>query len=189
MLIGVTGSFGSGKSTVAAMLRRKGARCVDADALVAAMYKKGSPVYEQIVRTFGENILKSGAINRSVLAGIVFNDKKRLSDLNRIVHPAVAAEIRKIGKSGTTVIEVPLLFEANMDKMFDVVIDVFCTNDGQIKRLMKKGYSSSRILSTLHAQMPAKKKMRLADYVVDNSRSRAATKKQVDILWKNITKK
>jgi dephospho-CoA kinase len=187
MLIGITGSFGSGKSTVVKILEKKGARCVDADILVRDMYKKASPVYEKLVDNFGKDILKNGEINRSVLAGLVFSNKAKLMELNRIVHPAVAEEIKKIKKQhGITIVEVPLLFEANMQKMFDLIIDVHCDHDSQIKRLMKKGYSASRIIGTLHSQFSTGKKMALADYVIDNSKSLSITKKQVDIIWKNL---
>lgn len=115
--VGLTGGIGSGKSTVAAMLVRRGAVLLDADEIAREVLEPGLPGYDEVVASFGGRVVApDGRIDRSALAAIVFSDATRLSDLEAIVHPRVRAEIalRLEGESGgedVVVVDIPLLVE------------------------------------------------------------------------------
>ena len=96
LLIGLTGSFGSGKSTVAGIFRSFGARVIDADKIARSYLKSGTPVYRRLIAGFGKGIIKDdGAIDRKRLGEIVFADKMALRKLNKIIHPYVIREIKR----------------------------------------------------------------------------------------------
>ena len=131
LLIGLTGGIGSGKSTVSALLARRGAVIIDADAITRELQQPGTPVLAAMVERFGSGILAAdGTLDRQAVADIVFADAAALADLNKIVHPAVGAEIadRLRAEAGTdhlVVLDVPLLVESGRDDLAGlVVVDV-----------------------------------------------------------------
>lgn len=143
IIIGLTGSFGSGKSTVAKIFKSKGAKVIDADRIAHDCMRKGSPVYSKVVSFFGEGILnKIKEINRPRLGDIVFKNNAHLKKLNNIVHPQVIRkirnELRRI-KKGVIILDAPLLLEAGLVPAVDKIVVVKLDRDVQIKRLLKKG--------------------------------------------------
>ena len=142
-VIGLTGSFGTGKTFVASILRSLGANVLDADVMARAAVKKGTPAYRKIVAAFGTKVLrKSGALDRRKLAAVVFADRKALRALERIVHPEVIrmirARIRNAGPEDIVVIDAPLLVEAKLTGLVDKLVVVTCTKKRQIERCVKK---------------------------------------------------
>jgi dephospho-CoA kinase len=190
-LLGVTGSIGSGKSTVAAMFGSCGASIIDADKIAHACLSKDSPAYRQIIARFGKIVLNnSSAIDRRKLGQIVFNDSGLLQELNRIIQPQVIRLIRaKINhtRDRVIVLDAPLLVEAGLAKEMDALIVVKCNKGKQLKRVIKKtGLTKTDILKRLRTQSPERLKKRLADFVIDNSNSLGETRKHVKEIWKKL---
>lgn len=194
LVLGITGSFGSGKTTVASLFHKgRSASLIDADKIASQYIKPGSPAYKKIIRFFGTRLLKADKeINRSLLAGIVFNDLKLLSRLNKIVHPYVIKEIKeKIGtlKAELVILDAPLLIEAGLKDLVDKLVVVTITRNAQIKRLKAKThFTLKQILARIRSQAPLRTKARLADFIIDNSSTLEHTIKQVEairrLLWK-----
>jgi dephospho-CoA kinase len=193
IVIGVTGSFGSGKSTVAGIFKRYGASVIDADKLARGCVHPGSPAYKRVISLFGRDILARGrSIDRSRLAGIVFNNKSLLRKLNSIIHPEVIRNIRqriKTAKSKIVLLDAPLIIEAGLRNIVDKLIVVKVSRKKQIKRIQKRlGISKSVILKRIRCQMPQKEKVRFADFIIDNDGTLNQTKKQVERIWRRLWK-
>ena len=185
MIIGLTGGFGTGKSTVARLFRAKGAYIIDADQINHQILKKNKTVIQKIVLLFGKDVLSGGgSINRKKLAQLVFKNKKDLSKLCKISHPVIIAQIKnrikKINRDSLIVIDAPLLIEAGLNKLLDYLIVVKADKETLIRRLKKKGFSRNEVLRRLRMQLPLRYKLRLADFVIDNNGALNNTKKQID---------
>ena len=185
MIIGLTGGIATGKSTVAQMFIDSEIPLIDADTIAHEVMERGTPVHQQIVDTFGDDVLMStGHIHRPRLAEMVFNDAVKREKLNKIVHPAVLEEIEYLLSKmdddvPLVVLDVPLLFEAKVNRRCDRVIVVSTDTDIQLERLMKRDdLSEHDALKRIASQMPLEEKVALADYVIDNSHSVIDTKKQ-----------
>lgn len=191
VIIGITGSFGSGKTTVAKMFARLGAYVIDADRVYHSLIKPGKPCYKKIVQHFGRDILsRTGKIDRKKLGGIVFKEKSRLKLLNSVTHPEVIKKIKDMArskKSGVIIIEAPLLIESGFHKEMDKVVLVANKKEEQIKRMREgRGLSSGKTLKRIRMQMPFKKKLASADFIIDNSGSKAQTLRQVKNIWQKL---
>jgi len=194
--IGLTGGVGSGKSTVAAMLAAHGANYLDSDAVVHRLMRVGSPTWKQLTKEFGKEILfKSKKINRRKLANIVFNQPRKLQKLEHLIHPSVKKEIRSwLGqfqrnkRVKVAVVEVPLLFEARLEKMFDRVVAVTAPRSLQLKRCAKLGISTRQeVMNRIRSQMSQTKKAKKADFVLRNNGSKKELKIKVNKLWEKCT--
>jgi dephospho-CoA kinase len=184
-VIAVTGSYGSGKSTVARMLRCAGTRLIDADKLAHTLMRPGTATTRRIARAFGEGVLdRDNGIDRAALAELVFCDKRLLKRLCSIVHPAVIRMIKrmiKASKAGRAVIlDAPLLIESGLRERADVLIVVKARRNDQIDRVHRKtGLKKSDIKKRIDSQIPLSEKVRMADFVIDNSGSLKETERQV----------
>jgi dephospho-CoA kinase len=196
--VGLTGGIASGKSTVAAMLVKKGAFHIDFDILAHEVEKPDMPAWRSIIDAFGPEIRnEDGTINRIKLGAIVFADQKKMAQLNAIVHPAVfmawRRQLEEIEKEKTDAIvlsDVPLLIEAGMKQMVDVVLLVYISPEEQLRRLIvRNGYTREDALSRLSAQMPIQDKLALADLIVNNEGSRKETQKQVVAVWRELIRR
>jgi dephospho-CoA kinase len=185
LVIGLTGSFGTGKTTVAGLLREKGCKVVDADSIGHDLLKSGTTVYKKIAAYFGNAVLdKEKAIDRRALSHIVFADDEKLKALNAIIHPEIIkkikSEISKVRK-GVVVLDAPLLLEAGLQGLTDKIIVVTATRANQIKRVQARlRLSKSAINRRLRIQMPLGDKVRMADFIIDNNGSLSDLKKQVE---------
>jgi len=194
MIIGITGSFGSGKTTVAKMFGRLGACVIDADKVCHLLMKPSTRLHRRVVRIFGNAILKKDKqIDRKRLADIVFASKTRLRLLNEAVHPNAIREIMKIARrekrTKTVVIDAPLLVESGLHKKMDKIIVVKNRLTTQISRLNKAtGLKRKDVLQRIRMQASIQKKLKLADFVIDNSISKEKTLFQVQEIWKKITR-
>lgn len=195
IVVGLTGGVATGKSTVAAMFKRYGAVFIDADQLARRVVQRGKPAWREIVKAFGTSVLNSDrSINRHALGAIVFHHRGKLRRLERIIHPRVAREqqrlVRQIAKRNpraVVVYEVPLLFEAGVDKRVDKTIVVTADRKTQIARLKKRnGLTRVEALRRIKSQMPLAQKARFADVVLDGSRPRSFLKHEVHRLMERF---
>jgi len=195
IVLGITGSAGTGKSTVAKYIIQKGATGLDADKIVHQLIHPRGKCFKAVVRQFGKNILANGQIDRSKLAGIVFNSEEQLKKLTTILHPKVREILKaKIAALKNTrkilVLDVPLLYESGMDRLCDYVIVVKASQKEQIRRLkVRQNIPKKQALQRIRAQMPLKDKIRLADIIIDNENDLKQTKKQVEELWERLMQK
>jgi dephospho-CoA kinase len=194
-VIGLTGGIATGKSTVSAILKKAGAVIIDADRIAREVVKKGLPAYREIVENFGETVLlSSGEINRSVLGDLIFNDSRKKQLLNRIVHPHVRRETSRRLKNmensspdTIAVLDIPLLFEAEMHKDLSEVIVVYAPEHIQIKRLMKRdNISETDAVARVRSQMPIEEKKNRATIVIDNSGTMEDTRKRTLEIFKTL---
>jgi dephospho-CoA kinase len=192
-LIGLTGGAGSGKSTVAAMLRDLGAEVLDADEAAHAAYEPGSPGFEAVAREFGPEFVRDGRIDRNRLGEVVFNDTDARLRLNAIVHPLVrewmAERTAEAAERGAAVVvqEVPLLFEVGLERLYSSVVLVYVPEMVQLQRLVEgRGLSEERARAMIASQMPIEEKRRRAHHVIDNSGTREETRTQVENLWRAL---
>ncbi len=187
IVVGLTGGFGVGKSSVAQRFKNFGAEVIDADDIAHASMKKGSPIFDPIIELFEEALHPGGKkMDREKLADIVFLDPKRRKELEAVVHPYVYEKIKeKIDASEKRVIlvEVPLLFEAGFETLFDKVLVVTCNSTVKLKRLRYKGFPEAEVRARERAQMPESLKAQKADYVIDNSKTIYQTQREIERFW------
>lgn len=197
-LIGLTGGIASGKSLVSARLAELGAHIVDADVLARDAVAPGTPGFDRIIDTFGEVLrTQDGSLDRSALGAIVFRDPDRLAVLNAIVHPEVqrlaSAAFAAAGESdpdAIVVYDVPLLAEnANrLAAQFDAIVVVTAPQDERVRRMVEdRGMTEQDAQDRIRRQASDEDRLALADYVIDNSGTRASTMTQVDALWRSLT--
>lgn len=191
MIIGITGSFGSGKTTVAKMFDRLGAYVIDADKTCHSLMKPGGKVYVEIIKCFGRVILnKAGRIDRKKLAGVVFKNRAKIALLNNIVHPEAIKEIKKLIRSnkgrGVIVVDAPLLIESGFYKKMDKIVLVKSILSNQVSRaVLTRDMGEKEITRRMRMQAPLKKKLALADFIIDNNGSKKKTLLQVKEIWKH----
>jgi len=193
-LIGLTGGAGSGKSTVAGILRDLGADIVDADEASHAVYAPGTPGFDAVVREFGPEYVRGGQVDRVRLGRLVFEDRDARGRLNAIVHPLVrdwmAERTREAAERGAEVViqDVPLLYENKLEDLFSSVVLVYVPEDVQLERLLEeRGLDADRARAMIAAQMPIDEKRRRAHHVIDNSGTREETRRQVEEMWAQMT--
>lgn len=186
-IIGITGGLATGKSTVADMFVARGAVKIDADAIAHDVLEKDAGVIKSVIAAFGDDIVAAGKIDRRKLAARVFSDKDGLARLSNIMHPAIIRgmnETLSVIKEGTVVIDAPLLIEAGLTGMVDVVVLVTASRDTQIKRATERGISKDEAEAIIANQMPLSEKEKLADHIIDSDKEIDTTKKGVDGIWK-----
>jgi dephospho-CoA kinase len=214
--VGLTGGLGSGKSTVAAMLRALGAEVVEADELGRALMEPGQPVFAEIVRVFGPEVVgPDGRLNRARLAEMAFQCG-RLQELNAIVHPAVIAaeqtwteQVFARNPAAMAVIESALIFEVGRDarargeqetvladwrRHMDRVIVVTAPDEVKIARYAARvcPAGDDRAIAEADArlrlahQIPDAVKAARADYVLENAGDTVSLRVQVEELWQRL---
>jgi dephospho-CoA kinase len=205
--VGLTGGIASGKSLVGEMLVGLGAHLVQADRIAHALMQPGEGVYNEVVRHFGREILNpDGSINRAKLAEAAFgpagdgegNAESRVVELNRIVHPAVLSGqddwMHAIGLQDSraiAIVEAALIVEAGARDRFDRLIVVTCGEEQRIARFavrQKLGYEAAQaeVVRRMAAQLPDSEKIKVADYVIDNSGPINHTREQVQHVWQQL---
>jgi dephospho-CoA kinase len=189
--VGLTGGIGSGKSTVADELARRGAVIIDADQLAREVVEPGTPGLAQIVARFGNRVLIDGRLDRAALAKIVFADPQVRQELESIIHPAVrrrAAELEAAAPSRSIVVHViPLLVETGQAANFDVVVVVDVGSETQLDRLLARAeLSAEEARSRIAAQANRAQRLAAADVVLDNNGSLVDLQAQLDDLWSNL---
>jgi dephospho-CoA kinase len=190
LVIGITGNIGTGKSTVARMLADLGAEVIDADVVAHTVMRPGTRAYDQVLNTFGPEILRpDGSINRIRLGMIVFQDPAALRRLETIVHPPTIHAIQHLiaaSSAQVVAVEAIKLIEAGMADDCDSVWVVICEKEQQVQRVMNRGLSKSEAMQRIQAQPPQETKVVRADIVIDNSGSIAETRFQVRAAWQRM---
>lgn len=188
LLVGLTGGIATGKSMVAAMLADLGCVVIDADVLAREVVEPGEPAYRAIVEEFGASVLQpDGALDRKRLGAIVFADPERRRRLEALTHPAIrarfAARLQALadgGFEGVAVFDAPVMIESGGYKHMDRLVVVTAAPETERARLMARdGIGREEAERRIASQMPLAEKVKLADYVIDNSGDRAATEAQV----------
>lgn len=189
MIVGITGSIGTGKSTVSKMFGEMGAFVIDYDLLARQVVEPGRPAYQAIVERFGKGILNAdGALARERLGDLVFTDPEARKDLNAIVHPRVFAadlarteEIRSSRPDAVIVKEIPLLTQIGIDpkSLVDKVVVVSADRETQIARVCGRGLSREQAEERVASQAPIAETEKFADYVIANNGSIDDTREQV----------
>ncbi len=186
----ITGSMGSGKSYVLNLLKEKGYPIISADEINRIQLLKGHEGYTQVVEAFSCEILdERQEIDKRKLASIIFSNNQKKMLLESIMHPLIMEEIENWANSINTslvFIEVPLLFEANLQDHFDISIVVVADEETIFERLYKgRNISKEEALQRLNKQMPVILKKELADYCIDNSVGKD-TNKQLEQLLESL---
>ncbi len=194
-LIGLTGGIASGKSTVAKRWVEHGAIEIDADQLAREVVEPGTEGLQQIVETFGSEILnEDGSLNRARLGGLVFGDELKRLALNAIVHPLVknrSIEIMSaLPSDAIAIYNVPLLVEANVDHDFDLVVTVEAPEDEQVKRLVKnRGMTETEARARISSQAKPVERAAVADVILNSNQDINLLLKDADQLWREIEHK
>ncbi|PON65714.1 Dephospho-CoA kinase [Parasponia andersonii] len=178
-LVGLTGGIASGKSTVSNLFKAHAIPVVDADIVARDVLKKGTGGWKKVVAAFGEEILQpDGEVDRPRLGQIVFSDPGKRQLLNRLMAPYISSgifwQIFKLWMKGFKVIvlDIPLLFEAKMDKWTKPIIVVWVDPETQLRRLMTRDRSSEEeARNRINAQMSLDLKRSKADIVITNTGS------------------
>jgi dephospho-CoA kinase len=171
--IGLTGGIGSGKSMVAKIFEVLGIPVYYADDAAKKLLNTEPDLKAAIIRHFGEETYKNGELDRKYLAGIVFNDKKKLELLNSLTHPVTIQDAAKWMQQQTTpyiIKEAALLFESGADKNLDHIIGVYAPQHIRVKRVMERdGLVVEDIMKRISRQMDEDTKMKRCDFVIMNN--------------------
>lgn len=198
LIVGLTGGIATGKSTVSSRLAHKhGYTIVDADLIAKQVVYPGKKAYNDIVGTFSDVaglVNEDGTLNRAVLGQAVFGNKTRLSQLNKIVHPAVRREIftqifqAYIKFKPLVILDVPLLFEAGLDRVCGLTVTVSSSKELQIERLRLRNpeLSLEDADKRINSQMSSEERNYRADLVIDNSKDLPALYLSIDSIAREI---
>ena len=187
MIVGLTGGIASGKSTVTNFLRSSGYAVIDADEVCRYLSMPDKGIWQVYVERYGKKILLAdNELDRKKIGAIIFNDKKELDFINSTLEPVIWREIeRRIesfpkAKDNLIFLDVPLLFEDGWDKKVDCSILVYVTPKIQLERLMKRdNLDIAEAELRIKAQLKLDDKVKLADFVIDNSNSKQETQEQI----------
>jgi dephospho-CoA kinase len=202
--VGLTGGIAAGKSAVGEMFRQRGAHVIQADEVSHQLMQPGEPVYREVVARFGAGILDSdGNVNRARLAELAFGSTaqaSRVDELNRIVHPAVIqrqeewmAQVAAEDSHAVAIAEAALILEAGMTKYLDWLVVVTCRPEQRIERWARRfkvdlETASREVTRRLAVQLPDEQKIKVADYVIDNSGTLDQTRQQVEKIYAELKK-
>ncbi len=187
LIIGLTGSIASGKSTVAKMLEEVGLPIVDADLVARIVVEPGTPTLEKISEVFGKEVLlENGELNREKLGEIIFHNPAKRVELNSIMHPAIRQEMLRqrdeLTEAGEPhiVMDIPLLFESHLQHFVEKILVVSVTEENQLTRLMERNHlSKEEALARIATQLPLSEKEKGADAVIYNNRDLENTRTQL----------
>jgi dephospho-CoA kinase len=194
MILGLTGGIAAGKTKSASFFKSCGAYIADADCISREFAQKGSPELKKILRIFGKDFLLSdGTLNRKKLGELVFSDDNARTKLEKILMPKIINRIKEIISERKTerllVIDAPLLFETNLNKLCDKTAVVSANAGTQIKRLQKRdNLTVEQIKQRISSQMPLKEKLKLADFIIDNNGTEKELENKIKELYAALTK-
>jgi dephospho-CoA kinase len=192
LLVGLTGSIATGKSTVSRMFAHLGARVIDADLLAREVVMPGQAAHARIVEEFGPHVVQAdGSLDRKALGAIVFADAASRKRLEEITHPAIGLRQQRIlsvldeeAFEGVVIWDAALLFEGGGVAKMDRVVVVYADPETERRRLMARdGLGDADARARIASQMPVADKAKLADHVIDNSGAREDTEGQVRTVY------
>lgn len=189
--VGLTGGIASGKSSVLGIFDEQDVPTLSADRIVHTLLEDDRQVQQRVVDAFGDEILNaSGDIDRARLGQVVFADPEKRRDLESILHPLVTQQTIRwfdmVSDARIAVVEMPLLYEAGLESLFDVVVAVWTEHAIQENRLLSKGFSLEEANNRINAQMPLGEKARMADFTIHNTGSLGQLRDQVNRLMKDL---
>ncbi len=188
--VALTGGIGSGKSTVAELLRERGATIVDADAIAREVVEPGQPALQEIVAEFGRGMLRpGGSLDRKALAARVFDDAEQLAALNRITHPRIAQRAQDVLASApedaVMVYDIALLVEQSLHQGWDQIVVVEASINNRLRRLMQgRDMSEVAARARMAAQASDEERRAVADVVITNDGDLEDLASQVARLWR-----
>ena len=194
IVIGLTGGFGSGKSTVAGMLRELGARVIDADKVAHQLYQPGTPAFDEVVGAFGREIVgEKGEIDRRRLGQKVFGNPQALKRLNAILHPLISHRVKEALEAWrgegvkVAVVEAALLLEAGWAPLVDQVW-LTVASEGEVKERLRasKDLTDEEIEARLASQMPVEEKAKRADVVINTDGTLDQVREEVERQWRRL---
>ena len=196
-IVGLTGGIASGKSTVARMFAALGATIRSADEDARAVLANGSPLLRAVLDAFPEAATPNGGLDRARLGARIFADPDARKHLEELLHPAIIARMNaaitqaRAAGPGVLVYETPLLYEANLGRLFDTVVALVASEETRRERLQAREQaagraplSSSALDDRLTAQLSSEEKARRADFVLRTDGSLAETEAQVRVFWR-----
>lgn len=188
--VGLTGGIASGKSTIREMFAKLGAVTIDADKLVAELYRPGAAGHEALTRTYGRDIVRpDGEIDRERLAAIAFRSAEDAQKLNHLIHPLVLDEAdRRIAgiDDGIVIVEATLLIEAGAVPRYDRLVVVDVDPETQIERGVARRVSREELTRRIANQLPREERLRHADYVIQNDGDLAAAEERTREVYQRL---
>lgn len=192
IVVGLTGNYGMGKSTVATMFRELGAMTIDTDEIVRDLLDE-PVIIREIRKTFGDDVIHGNAIDKKRLADTVFQQPHLRISLEDILHPEVfkrvGAEISRISPAqapSVVVVQAPVLIERGYQNRFDKIITVFTPEEVAVQRLREKGVSEEAARERLRSQLPVEMKIRGSDFSIDNGEDLEHTRRQVEAVYQKL---
>lgn len=193
MIIGLTGSIASGKSTVSEMLKHSGYPIIDADLVARQVVEPGSGTLEQIEQAFGPEVIREdGTMDRPKVGELIFNDPAKRKILNDIIHPAIRQEMLRQRHEymtegyKTIIMDIPLLFESRLQHLVDKILVVSVTEENQFNRLVERnGFTEKEARARISSQLPMSVKEDGADAVIYNNGTLDETKWQLNRILDN----
>lgn len=196
VILGLTGSVGTGKSTVAGFFKEFGAHVIDWDKLAREVVRPHLRAWQGIVDFFGEEVLSEDlTLDRQKLANMVFGDQEKVARLNQIVHPEIyrederlAKEIGELDPDAIVVKDIPLLTKEARGTLVDKIVTVAAREEVQLERLEKRGMGIEDAKNRIKSQLPLEEKIKFSDFVIDNNGSVEETREQVEKLISDLKK-
>ena len=190
LIVALTGGIGAGKSHVAKYFHQLGSYVFDADQLARAAIERGSKGFDEVVTTFGDQILKDGDIDRRKLGEIIFADPTAKANLESIIHPEVKRLFEEAKKSlpldAVVIYEIPLLVESNSGDRFDYSITVEADVETRTKRLKERGLATHEIVGRMAAQASREERVSYCDLVIENDGDQDSLLRQVEEIWQSV---
>jgi len=190
LLVALTGGIGSGKSLAGQYFSDLGAIVVDSDQLARDVVERGTPGFDEIVRRFGDSILRDGAINRKALGEVVFADPQARLDLEAITHPRIRSAFQEIvdtaPEESVIINLIPLLLETSGKDRFDAIIVITAPKELRRTRLLDRGMKNYEIENRISAQASDEDRLAIADYVITNDGDTDHLLRQVENLWEKL---
>lgn len=191
LVIALTGGIGAGKSSAGSLLARLGAIHISADQLAREVLERGEEGYNQVLAHFGDQILVNGAIDRKLLAEIVFRDSDKRSELEKITHPLIQQRFKQIRNSlppdSVVVYEIPLLAEsADRISDFDLILTIETETEVRISRMAERGFDRQQVQDRIASQTSAANRRAIAHHVIENNGDRDALLRSLEQWWVNF---
>ncbi|MDO5108543.1 MAG: dephospho-CoA kinase [Erysipelotrichaceae bacterium] len=192
--IGITGTIAAGKTSVSILLKRRGFSVFNSDQYARMATNSNNPCFAKIVEAFGEEIIGcDGDIDRKKLADAVFHDEEKRQILNGIVHPYVREGLLKFferhAESPVVFAEVPLLFEAGWQELFDMSLVITCDEETAIARMMEdRGYSEEEARARYQSQLDPQKQISMADKVIYNNSTLSDLDHEINLFVRDLRK-
>jgi len=190
LIVALTGGIGSGKSLAGKYFAELGAVVVDSDELSRSVIERGTSGFDEVVSSFGDEILSDGLIDRAKLAAVVFADPEKRKSLEKIIHPKVREAFESLvsasPKSSVVINQIPLLVETDGASRFQYVITVSAKEEVRRERLLAKGFSNHEITKRLAAQVSDLERENIADAVLNNDRDQDSLLRSVENLYEDV---